>query len=164
MKNTQFSNYDEIKLSSGMEFEAEFAQVTYEHYRGKYTVVTKATFRKSTQEEDRCNGVDFFAEGVPVDTTLTIETKDHCKLSSKVLKMGGYEVKFGFRTGNNHRDMDKKGDYHKFEEPVLVIGITGIVMSHLVNAMEIIGKNIGKIIETGTDYYWNEYDLLDEAV
>ena len=166
MKNTFY----ETNLSTGLEFETEMVQITSEYYRGFYKTmnVSKDSFRASTEEEDRFKGVDFYADGVPVDVTLIIDYKDNCEFDPKTYFFGGQEVKFGFRTGNIHSVVDERGrrrrQFHKFDEPVLVIGVSYVVRDYLMNVIEDLRKEIGNLLETAIEFYYKKIDLLEEAV
>ena len=158
MKSTLSNSFDEIKLSCGLEFESEMKQITYDCFREECKVVSKKVARNSTKKQDRENGTDFFVWGVPVDFTLTIDTKDHCIISPTVMKVGGHDVRFGIRTGNNYKGDCPKNGYHEFPEPVLVIGVSGIVRSWLATSIEAIKKELVSIYDAAMDFYWQEYD------
>ena len=147
----------ETKLSFGLEFETEMVQLTSEYYRRLYKVVSKETFRTSTEEEDLYNGADIFADGVPVDFTLAIDDKDNCTVCPKTISLGGHEVVFGFRIGNSHHG------FHEFEEPVLVIGVTNVARSCLENVVDDLRKVWGKVIEKALEFYYAQIDRLEEA-
>jgi hypothetical protein len=102
MKDTIYKT----KLSTGLEFEAEMVQVIGEYCASKKKNVelSRRDFRVSTADEDRNQGTDCYVFDVPVDFTLAIEGKDHMILDKETMVIDGYEVKFGFRTGNIHRD------------------------------------------------------------
>lgn len=113
---------------------------------GKHVVMSKPS-------DDRLRGTDLFFYRLPVDVTLTIESKDHChrigQYSYKIANEEIFKVDIGVRFGNKAKS---------FDEPVLVIGFN-VTLFRDCNwqVQQLTHKDIDNISEM----YYNHLDMID---
>lgn len=137
-------NYTQ-NYSDGYNFEQNIVRFLLENEH------TKAYFQNTSGTElDKKQGTDFKFGGMPVDTTLHMDGKDHSTiLSGKEVQLSEEcTVFFGIRTGNKHCTFDK---------PVLLMGFRSMEHAEYqrigARCLRAIERNIQQLLCYGLGLY-----------
>lgn len=133
----------------GRELEDGLRFVFKKYYRNDFVLPTK--------EQDEKEGTDCFVRGLRVDFTADMAAKDHCEVSNQTEFDLGDDVKvqYGVRTGNSYCGGTQ------FDEPVLVIGVTGdqrFVYTNMLELLDRVKAHVDEILALGEDVYWAHED------
>lgn len=151
------SRYIDFAEQTGFEFESTTINVFEHKYKDSKTY---KVVRYTGTLMDRHQGTDFTVGEIRFDPTLNFDNKNYMPFISdtEIEATPGYNFMMGVRHGNGHH-----GNYHGFEEPVVVIGLNMEASDYRRNEDEIIEnlkKNTDVIVEKAMDCL-DDYQTTD---
>ena len=145
---------------TGKDFEGDMISTLKKAFKDSKTFIITDT--RGT-EYDTKEGTDFMCRERRLDATINFKNKNNMPfiMETDIEAYPGFPFKIGIRHGNNHM-----GEYHGFEEPVVIIGIDipPIIYSNYEDDIKkSIEKNAQELMMTAEDCYYSyaEKENLD---
>lgn len=142
-----------ISVLTGTEFEGEVIYLLETYVKA----IGERNFVKTAGTElDKFQGTDVVCCGIPMDITHNFSGKNHTiKVPNETIDAGYVDIKFGVRTGNDHR---------MFRHPVVVVGIdedSKFVTRNIDKICCDINKVVARVMDTAMNIYYEFCDKFN---